>query len=210
MKSYLSFSVKPCRFLATDLGAMRILVLVLCALIASTVNAQRSNKPDPELRRYLKAAITEGNSFRDRFDAEVWLVSTNAPLERFIDDPAERESLLRDIHAAASAAKLKPDLVLALIEVESAFDRYAVSSAGAQGLMQVMPFWKNEIGRPDDNLTNVVTNLSYGCYILKFYLEKERGNLTRALARYNGSLGKTWYPERVLVKWKRHWSVAAL
>lgn len=189
---------------------MRILVLVLCALIASTVNAQRSNKPDPELRRYLKAAITEGNSFRDRFDAEVWLVSTNAPLERFIDDPAERESLLRDIHAAASAAKLKPDLVLALIEVESAFDRYAVSSAGAQGLMQVMPFWKNEIGRPDDNLTNVVTNLSYGCYILKFYLEKERGNLTRALARYNGSLGKTWYPERVLVKWKRHWSVAAL
>ena len=96
-------------------------------------------------------------------------------------------------------------MVLALIEVESYFDRFAVSRVGAQGLMQVMPFWKKEIGRPDDNLTNADTNLRYGCQILQFYLQKEKGNVHRALARYNGSLGKSWYPERVFDRWRRHW-----
>lgn len=182
---------------------------VLIASMAWPVAADRSLQADPELREYLKAAISEASSFKDRFDAEVWLVASSEPLKRYVDDAEERLNLLRSIHAAATAANLQPDLVLALIEVESAFDRYAVSRVGAQGLMQVMPFWKKEIGRPDDNLTDMETNLRYGCYILKFYLNKEKGNLTRALARYNGSLGKTWYPERVMVKWKRHWGVAS-
>ncbi len=185
---------------------LSLLLLILCNPVAAT----RSTEPDPELRAYLSKAIAQADSFRDRFDAEVWLVGTTASLARFIKDPEERLDLLRAIHSAATAAGLKPDLVLAVIEVESAFDRYAVSRVGAQGLMQVMPFWKNEIGRPEDNLTHIETNLRYGCYILKYYLDKERGNLTRALARYNGSLGKTWYPERVLVKWERHWSAVAL
>lgn len=161
--------------------------------------------PDPELRSYLKNAIEEHDSFEDQFDAQVWLLAMSEPLSRFIEDPEQRVDLLQRIHAAAIAAKLQPDMVLALIEVESAFNSYAVSRVGAQGLMQVMPFWKNEIGRPEDNLTDIDTNLSYGCYILKFYLDKEKGNLSRALARYNGSLGKTWYPDRVLSKWERHW-----
>ncbi len=187
----------------------KLMSFMMLAALAWPVAAERSLKPDPELREYLKAAISESSSFKDRFDAEVWLLASSEPLKRFIDDTEERLSLLRSIHAAATAAGLQPDLVLALIEVESAFDRYAVSRVGAQGLMQVMPFWKKEIGRPDDNLTDMETNLRYGCYILKFYLNKEKGNLTRALARYNGSLGKTWYPERVMVKWKRHWGVAS-
>src|SRR5690606_13423552 len=115
---------------------------------------------------------------------------------------AERLRLLQAIHREARAAGLKPDLVLALIEVESGFDPFAISSAGAQGLMQVMPFWKKEIGRPDDNLTDIATNLRYGCQILKFYMEREKGNWMPALARYNGSYGQYWYPQRVMDAWR--------
>jgi hypothetical protein len=84
-------------------------------------------------------------------------------------------------------------------------DRFALSVAGAQGLMQIMPFWKKELGRKDDNFANIETNLRYGCTILKFYLDKENGHLSRALARYNGSAGKTWYPEKVMTKWQDYW-----
>ena len=109
------------------------------------------------------------------------------------------------MHRAASRAGLEPEIVLALIEVESHFDPYAVSRVGAQGLMQVMPFWKKEIGRPDDNLIDTDTNLRYGCTILKHYLKREKGRLADALARYNGSYGQYWYSERVLLAWEKRW-----
>jgi len=160
-----------------------------------------------ELRKFLKSTITKADSFEDRFDAEVWLVDMSGRLTPFIKDPRQRLELLRAVHREASKADLKPDLVLALIEIESRFDNYAISSAGAQGLMQVMPFWKKEIGRPDDNLTDINTNLSYGCRILQFYLQKEKGNWMHALARYNGSYGKYWYPERVMDAWRKRWFV---
>jgi len=162
-------------------------------------------KDDPELRNFLKSTISGASSFSDRFDAEVWLVDMSNRLKPFIKDPKRRLRILRAVHREATRAELKPDLVLALIEVESAFNSYAISRVGAQGLMQVMPFWKNEIGRPDDNLTDIDTNLSYGCRILQFYIKKEKGNWTRALARYNGSLGKYWYPERVMNAWRKRW-----
>ena len=158
-----------------------------------------------ELRIFLKQAVSDADSFKDRFDAEVWLFDMSGRMARFIKDPQARLTFLRSVHREASAADLSPEIVLALIEVESYFDQFAVSRVGAQGLMQVMPFWKKEIGRPDDNLTNADTNLRYGCQILQFYLQKEKGNLHRALARYNGSLGKSWYPERVFDRWRRHW-----
>mgnify|MGYP006072185691 FL=1 len=160
-----------------------------------------------ELRQFLKSTITKADSFEDRFDAEVWLVDMSGRLTPFIKDPKQRLELLRAVHREASKADLKPDLVLALIEIESRFDNYAISSAGAQGLMQVMPFWKKEIGRPNDNLTDINTNLSYGCRILQFYLQKEKGNWMHALARYNGSYGKYWYPERVMDAWRKRWFV---
>jgi len=96
---------------------------------------------------------------------------------------------------------------LSLIQIESAFKQFAISKVGAQGLMQVMPFWKAEIGRPNDNLTSIQTNLRYGCTILKHYIDKEKGNLIKALARYNGSLGKLHYPEKVLNAWQKYWFV---
>ena len=162
---------------------------------------------DSELREHLKKAIAAADSFEDRFDAEVWLTAMSHKLKRYIKDSEERLHILRHVHREAKRADLEPELVLAVIQIESAFDPYAVSVVGAQGMMQVMPFWKKEIGRPNDNLINMETNLRYGCTILAHYLERERGNLTRALARYNGSLGSTRYPRKVMHAWDRYWQV---
>ncbi|NND67584.1 MAG: lytic transglycosylase domain-containing protein [Halioglobus sp.] len=131
-------------------------------------------------------------------------------LARYVKNAEQRLELLRMIHAAATAADLAPELVLSVIEVESHFDRFAISRVGAQGMMQVMPFWKDEIGRPGDNLTHTATNLEYGCRILQFYLQKENGHLHRALARYNGSVGSRKYSNKVYRAWNRHWRTAPL
>lgn len=183
-------------------GVIALLLAISQQAISKPTNQQIDTT---ELRAFLKSTITDADSFTDRFDAEVWLVDMSGRLSPFIKDPKERLQLLKAIHSEAKRANLKPDLVLALIEVESHFDPYAISRVGAQGLMQVMPFWKKEIGRPSDNLTDIETNLSYGCRILQFYLKKENGNWMNALARYNGSYGKYWYPERVMNAWKRRW-----
>lgn len=186
---------------------------LLACLWASSVAAlpvELNHEVDAKLRAHLINSVNQTDSFKDRFDAEVWLLDMASRLQRYVKDPQRRFELLRAIHKAATQADLPPDLVLAVIQIESRFDRFAVSSAGAQGLMQVMPFWKNEIGRPVDNLTDVKTNLRYGCHILQFYLNKEKGNLVKALARYNGSYGKTWYSELVMVAWQRSWSSGRL
>ena len=186
----------------------RIVLLLLSWLAAQTAGASTTTPPvDPELRAELKQAIASADSFHDRFDAEVWLLDMSTRMTPYIRDEQQRLRLLRLVHQAATRAGLKPDLVLAVMHVESLFDPYALSYVGAQGVMQVMPFWKAEIGRPDDNLIDLATNLQYGCAILKFYLDKENGNLRRALARYNGSLGSNRYPDKVLDYWYSYWYV---
>jgi soluble lytic murein transglycosylase-like protein len=116
-----------------------------------------------------------------------------------------RVEFLRTVHFEAIRAKLDPQLVLAVIQVESNFRKYAVSRSGARGFMQVMPFWVGLIGRPGDNLFSLRNNLRYGCVILKYYLDAEKGNLHRALARYNGSLGRSDYPNLVIGAWRSTW-----
>ncbi len=182
--------------------------LALCLLLHGTTLAS-TRDTDPELRSRLIAAIQDSSSFPDRFAAEVWLVDMSKRLERHIADPGERLELLRLVHREATRAGLEPELVLAVIQVESAFDRWAISRAGAQGLMQIMPFWLKEIGKPDDNLFHIPTNLRMGCTILRFYLDRERGNLTRALARYNGSLHiqPNRYAGKVFRALRRNWFV---
>ncbi len=162
--------------------------------------------PSPELRQAVMAAMDADDGFRDRYAAEVWLADNSNRLSPFIDDPGERLDLLRAIYREARKADLQPELVLAVIEVESAFERFAISVVGARGLMQVMPFWLDEIGRPDDNLFHIDTNLRMGCTILRHYLDKENGDLIRALARYNGSLGRHDYPLRVLRALNGRWA----
>ena len=180
-----------------------LLMLVVAWPVAATVR----QAPEPELRELMQRTVAEAESFQDRFDAEVWLLDMSTRLKRYVPDPRERLTLLRLVHQEASKAALKPDIVLALIHAESHFDRFAISSVGAQGMMQVMPFWKAELGRPQDNLTDNATNLRYGCTILSYYLKKENGDINRALARYNGSLGKHHYPAKVIGFWQDFWYV---
>ncbi len=183
----------------------RIGTLALFAALSTGGAAAAEPTPDPELREVLRQAASESASFTDRFHAEVWLTDMSRRLARQVKNPEERIEILTLVHMEAARVELPPELVLAVIEVESNFDRYAVSVAGALGLMQVMPFWLNEIGRPDDNLLHTDTNLRYGCTILRFYLDKEKGDLRRALGRYNGSLGKRKYPNKVIDKLSKKW-----
>ncbi len=185
---------------------MRIVPIIstlLLLLMLSTVAAQ--DGPDPELRELLRAAASEADSFPDRFDAQVWLSDMSARLERQVENAEERIEILKRVHFEATRVDVAPELVLAVIDVESNFDRYAISVAGARGLMQIMPFWLDEIGRPKDNLIHIDTNLRFGCTILKYYLDMEDGDLKRALGRYNGSLGGRKYPNKVLDKLRKKW-----
>ena len=182
-----------------------LILLAALALQPTTTGAvgAQPEQLDPELRAALLEAVRDADSFEDRFDAEVWLTAMSSRLQPFVDDHGLRLDLLREIHREATRAELQPDIVLAVIEVESRFDRFALSTAGAQGLMQVMPFWKRELGREDDNLMDITTNLRYGCTILRYYLGITDGNMRLALQRYNGSVGHNWYPELVLNAWER-------
>jgi soluble lytic murein transglycosylase-like protein len=183
-----------------------LILLFLFYLLSGTAAWAGSTEPDPELRELLREAIGSSDSFSDRFEAEVWLKLNSDRAARFLPDPGERLEILRNVHYEARRASLSPELVLSVIEVESAFDRFALSGAGAQGLMQVMPFWLKEIGHPKDNLMDIRTNLRMGCTILRYYLDLEDGEYIPALARYNGSVGRPDYPRKVIGRWTRVWT----
>jgi soluble lytic murein transglycosylase-like protein len=190
-----------------------VLLLLLTLAGSAAVEAQSKTRasdarsaPDPELREILVGVIAEADSFGDRFDAEVWLTDMSRRLARQVADPEERLHILKAVHRQATRAGVEPELVLALIDVESNFDRFAISSATALGLMQVMPFWVPELGYKDKNqLFDIETNILLGCRILKYYLDMERGDLVRGLARYNGSVGKRWYSDRVMDRLRTKW-----
>ena len=180
-------------------------MLLVLSSNSALANVHSTDTPDPELRKLLAKAIESADSFEDRFDAEVWLLDMSNRLQKFVDDKKHRLHLLRGIHREATRAKLFPELVLAVIEIESHFDHFAISKSGAQGLMQVMPFWLKEIGHPDDNLVDINTNLRMGCTILKYYMDMEKNDLHKALARYNGSAGSRKYSSKVLKALRVNW-----
>jgi soluble lytic murein transglycosylase-like protein len=144
-------------------------------------------------------------AFEDEVEARTWLGQMSVRLAKRIPDRIAREEFLVTVHYEAKRAGLDPQLVLGLIQVESAFRKYAVSTVGARGYMQVMPFWVKLIGQPGHNLFHLRTNLAYGCAILRFYLDMENGDYYRALGRYNGSLGQPQYPNLVLSAWRGRW-----
>lgn len=182
-----------------NLSFRTLAAALLLASATHLANAQGSSPVlNGELRDALMVAVASSATVDDEWEAQVWFTAKNTRLQEFIEDESERLSLLHAIHDEANRAGLPTELVLAVIEVESGFDPYAISRAGAQGLMQVMSFWKEELGRPEDNLTDIRTNLRYGCTILAYYQDIESTDLNAALARYNGSYGQNWYPERVL------------
>lgn len=182
-------------------AAVSLLALVLAPVLAAAAPEDR----DPVLREKLKAAIAEPLAFEDRFEAEVWLMDMAGRLAPKVPDPGERLEILTTVHREATRVGLPPEMILAVIDVESGFQRYAVSRANAQGLMQIMRFWLAELDMPGYALLDVRENVRMGCTILRHYYDLEKGNWTRALARYNGSLGSRAYPDRVFERLRTRW-----
>ena len=182
-----------------------LLTLIFTFLLVCGASQAEEQPVDEDLRQLLKSAIEASDSFSDRYEAEVWMVDMSHRLKHKVSDPEKRLRLLHQIHYEATRAELYPELVLAVIDVESNFNQFAISKAGAIGLMQVMPFWLDEIGHPDDNLFHLKTNLRMGCTILRYYLDMEKGDLTQALARYNGSKGSYRYTNKVFNALNKRW-----
>lgn len=157
------------------------------------------------LNRSISDHATPVLAFASEVEARHWLAAMSKRLASRIADRLRREEFLVSVHYEAKRAGLDPQLVLGVIQVESNFRKYAISRAGARGYMQVMPFWIGLIGRNDDNLFHLRTNLRFGCVILRHYLDQEKGDLFRALGRYNGSLGHPGYPSLVIRAWQRDW-----
>ncbi|MBR0568544.1 lytic transglycosylase domain-containing protein [Azoarcus sp. L1K30] len=193
--------------LAAGLLAVMLLALPSAPALAG---AQQYEPLAASVRAALHEAVSDAAAptlpISDVSDRTRWLDEMSARLKGRIPDAAYRTELLTSIHYEATRAGLDPQLVLGLIQVESNFRKYAISSSGARGFMQVMPFWLKVLGREDDNLFHLRTNLRYGCTILRHYLDIEKGDLYRALGRYNGSLGKPEYPNLVRTAWERNWA----
>ncbi len=195
---------------------MRALKLIAIAALLAPGAALAGAQAEEPLSASVQASLQKAVSDRavsslahaPDADARRWFTTMAPRLERQMANEALRLDFLRTVHYEATRAGLDPELVLALIQVESAFRKYAVSTVGARGFMQVMPFWVTAIGNTEHNLFHLRTNLRYGCTILRHYLDIERGNLFRALGRYNGSLGRAEYPNLVLRAW-RAWQVPA-
>jgi soluble lytic murein transglycosylase-like protein len=176
--------------------------------VSTAAAAPAAAQSDPELRAVVQQAIGEAQCFADRYDSAVWYTLMEPKLRRYVRDDNERLEILQAVYCEAhrsGASALPPGLVMAVLDVESRFDRWAVSSAGAVGLMQVMPFWPEQLGMRRYELTRIAPNLHMGCAILRFYLDSERRDVRRALERYNGSVGRRDYPDRVIVRWTRYW-----
>ena len=177
---------------------------------AARAGAQQYEVLSASVRATLSKAVKErsGADLRD-LDTRAWVRAMTPRIAAHFPDEQGARQFLALVRYEAMRAGLDPHMVLAVIEVESRFRRYSVSRAGARGLMQVMPFWVKELGEPSHNLFTERLNLRYGCTILRHYLDRERGNLANALARYNGSLGQAEYPERVMRAYRDRWALAA-
>ena len=184
-----------------------VLALFAAALGAGrSAVAQKLTPPSPELIALVQKAAADHTSFKDKYDAQVWLMTMSNRLAPTMPDVKKRMAMLELIHAEATRAGVSPELVLSIINVESNFNRFAVSQAGAQGLMQIMPFWLKLSSQPNGNLFHENTNLRLGCTILKYYLQRSHGDIREALQRYNGATVGIDYSDRVLralsTKWR--------
>ena len=190
--------------------APRVRPLVGCALAAlgaALAHAARADQQrDPQLQAVIAKAIAQAQCFTDQYDSAVWYTLMEPRLRRIVREKDERLDILKQVYCEThrrGEARLPPGLVMAVIDVESRFDRWAVSSAGAVGLMQVMPFWPERLGMRRYELIHVAPNIRMGCAILRFYLGYERNDVRKALARYNGSPGRRNYPDLVISQWTR-------
>jgi soluble lytic murein transglycosylase-like protein len=200
------------------MGSLRALAiaLALTALSAAAPAVERgiiapAAQTDPELRAVVQQAMHASECFGDQYESAVWYMLMEPKLRRYMADRGERLALLHTVYCEthrSGAAVLPPGLVLAVLDVESHFDRWAVSSSGAVGLMQVMPFWPEQLGMHRSELVTMEANIRMGCAILRHYLATEHNDVRRALGRYNGSVRTREYPDRVVTRWTRYWNGA--
>jgi soluble lytic murein transglycosylase-like protein len=193
------------------MSAIKLFLLGLLTLLSSMVQAgsQQMEQLAADVQAAMRSSIINPLEphlvFSEPQQADMWLQDMSRRLRHWVPDGFLRKRLLVRIQYEAVRAGLDPQIVLSVITVESRFNKYALSTAGAQGIMQVMPFWLRQIGSARQSLLNVDTNIRFGCTILRFYLRQERGNLERALQRYNGSLGNSTYSNKVLSAYNRYW-----
>jgi soluble lytic murein transglycosylase-like protein len=196
-------------------GAARsaFFLLALALPFEGRGGAQQYELLSASVRTTLAQAVNDRSSVDMKdLDTRAWVrAMTPRVMGRYFSDEESAREFLALVRYEAMRAGLDPHLVLAVIDVESQFRKYAVSRSGARGYMQVMPFWTKELGgATEQNLFPERVNLRYGCTILRYYLvDREHGNLNNALARYNGSLGQADYPNRVLKAWKARWALEA-
>ncbi|MEA5097284.1 MAG: lytic transglycosylase domain-containing protein [Burkholderiaceae bacterium] len=192
-----------------------LLLTLLLSLACVGVNVNAGNQKEESMSDSVRLALSNAiadasppkpkfNDIRQRIKYLHWLGHMSDRLKKRLPDTRVRREFLETVWYEAKRAGLEPALVLGLIQVESAFRKYAISSAKAHGYMQVMPFWTRIVGDGDRRkLFHMQTNLRYGCSILRMYLDMEGGNLFLALGRYNGSRGRAEYPNAVLGAWKQ-------
>ena len=194
----------PSRFCARGWLA-RVSAGCLATLLLVGVSHADQQK-DPALQSVVQQAINEAECFTDHYDSAVWYTLMEPRLRNIVKERDERMEILKQVYCEthrAGQTRLPPGLVMGVIQVESRFERYAVSSAAAVGLMQVMPFWPEKLGMRRYELVRIEPNIRMGCAILRFYLEYEHNDVRRALARYNGSIGRRDYPDKVISAWTR-------
>lgn len=195
----------PSRSYARGWLAKRRLPGLLFGLLLASVSHADQQK-DPELQAVVQTAITEAECFTDHYDSAVWYTLMEPRLRKLVKEQDERMEILKQVYCEThrpGQTRLPPGLVMGVIQVESRFDRYAVSSAAAVGLMQVMPFWPEKLGMRRYELVRIAPNIRMGCAILRFYLQWEHNDVRKALARYNGSIGRRAYPDMVINAWTR-------
>ncbi|HZO22875.1 MAG TPA: lytic transglycosylase domain-containing protein [Steroidobacteraceae bacterium] len=184
----------------------RLLRGFLATALLLTASAHADQQRDPELRAVVARAISQAECFTDHYDSAVWYTLMEPRLRPTVKERDERLEILKQVYCEthrAGESRLPPGLVMAVMAVESRFDRWAVSSSGAVGLMQVMPFWPTQLGVRRYELIHIGPNIHMGCAILRYYLRYEHNDVRRALARYNGSVGRRDYPDKVLTQWSK-------
>jgi soluble lytic murein transglycosylase-like protein len=187
------------------LASAALSLLALC--LAAPRDARADEQREPELKELLQRIIASRDCFLDKFESQVWYKAMEPRLAHYVPSHEQRMEILDHVYCEAKrdpSLALPPDLVLAMIDVESRFDNWAVSPVGAVGLMQVMPFWPHQLG-VQNQLVRIAPNIRMGCEILRFYLRAEHMNWARALARYNGSTGRNSYPALVMQRWQKIW-----
>jgi soluble lytic murein transglycosylase-like protein len=195
---------------------LTLVALFALKFISANAAGQIKEKMAPEVQSGLHTSIINPIKprlvFADKQRGDVWLAEMSNRLKKWVPDEFLRNKYLTIIQYEATRAGLDPQIVLSVITIEGRFNKYAIGTSGEKGMMQIMPFWMEQIGSNNQNLFDVQTNIRYGCTILRYYLKQEHGNMIRALARYNGALrlkNYAEYPSKVFDAYNKYWKVNA-